>query len=47
VKTSKKLGEASALVVGEPTANVPVVGHKGGLYLNLSTSGIYISLIHA
>src|ERR1035437_7976831 len=40
VKTTKKLGEASALIIGEPTANVPITGHKGGLYLNVSTSGV-------
>ncbi|MRI00213.1 ArgE/DapE family deacylase [Kriegella sp. EG-1] len=34
------LGEASAIVVGEPTGNMPYVGHKGGLYLNAFTKGI-------
>ncbi|MEO9893366.1 M20 family metallopeptidase [Aurantibacter sp.] len=34
------LGEASAIVVGEPTGNMPYVGHKGGLYLNVFTKGI-------
>ncbi|MDT0650638.1 M20 family metallopeptidase [Autumnicola edwardsiae] len=39
VKTYKKLGRASGLIVGEPTGNIPGIGHKGGLYLNLTTSG--------
>ncbi|MBM1107781.1 M20 family metallopeptidase [Aurantibacter crassamenti] len=34
------LGEASAMVVGEPTGNLPFIGHKGGLYLNAYTKGI-------
>lgn len=36
----KKLGKACGIIVGEPTANVPAIGHKGGLYLNLTTSGV-------
>ncbi len=40
VKTNKKLGRARGIIVGEPTANIPSIGHKGGLYLNLETSGI-------
>ncbi len=39
VATYKKLGRASGLIVGEPTGNIPGIGHKGGLYLNLTTSG--------
>lgn len=27
------------IVVGEPTANIPAIGHKGGLYLKVITSG--------
>ncbi|MER3375141.1 MAG: M20 family metallopeptidase [Allomuricauda sp.] len=34
-----ELGFARALIVGEPTSNVPMIGHKGGLYLKASTSG--------
>ncbi|MEW2923130.1 M20 family metallopeptidase [Muricauda sp. ANG21] len=34
-----KIGKASAIVVGEPTSNVPYSGHKGGLYLKAVTSG--------
>ena len=34
------LHQAGALVVGEPTANYPVLGHKGILWLEASTSGI-------
>lgn len=32
--------KASGIIVGEPTANIPATGHKGGLYLRLTTSGI-------
>jgi succinyl-diaminopimelate desuccinylase len=32
-------GGSSAVIVGEPTANEPVTGHKGALYLNAITSG--------
>jgi succinyl-diaminopimelate desuccinylase len=32
-------GKASAIIVGEPTANLPVTGHKGAVYLNVVTSG--------
>jgi succinyl-diaminopimelate desuccinylase len=39
VSTYKKLGRTKGIVVGEPTANIPVTGHKGGLYLNLTTNG--------
>ena len=34
------LGKASAIVVGEPTSNVPFIGHKGGLYMKGKTTGI-------
>lgn len=40
VATYKNLGKASGIIVGEPTANIPAIGHKGGLYLNLTTSGV-------
>lgn len=39
VKAYGKLGQACGIVVGEPTANLPAIGHKGAVYLNLSTSG--------
>jgi len=39
-KSGYDLGEASAIVVGEPTGNMPYVGHKGGLYLNAYTKGV-------
>lgn len=39
VKRFKKLGKASAVIVGEPTANMPAIGHKGALYLKASTKG--------
>ncbi len=35
----KETGPVRGIIVGEPTANIPAIGHKGGLYLNLSTSG--------
>ena len=34
------LGEAGAIVVGEPTSNMPRVGHKGVLWLNARTVGV-------
>ncbi|MFQ5936395.1 MAG: M20 family metallopeptidase [Acidiferrobacterales bacterium] len=34
------LGQAGAIVVAEPTANYPCVGHKGALWLNACTRGI-------
>lgn len=34
------LGEAGALLIGEPTSNYPLVGHKGALWLEVSTSGV-------
>ncbi len=40
---AKKLtdpGTASAVIVGEPTANHPYIGHKGALYINVVTTGI-------
>ncbi len=39
VDTGLNLGKASAIIVGEPTSNLPAIGHKGALYLNVSTSG--------
>mgnify|MGYP001814678252 FL=1 len=39
VKTHKKLGKAGAIIVGEPTANIPAIGHKGALYLNAVAKG--------
>jgi len=35
-----KIGNASAIIVGEPTSNTPWIGHKGGLYLTAKTNGI-------
>ncbi len=32
-------GKASAVIVGEPTGNIPATGHKGAIYLNAVTSG--------
>lgn len=34
------LGESGALVVGEPTSNVPMVGHKGALWLRAVATGV-------
>lgn len=34
------LGEAGAIVVGEPTANCPWVGHKGAVRFEIRTKGI-------
>jgi len=34
------LGRAGAVVVGEPTANYPYVGHKGAFWLRARTAGV-------
>jgi succinyl-diaminopimelate desuccinylase len=34
------LGQAGAIVVGEPTGNYPFVGQKGALWLNARTEGV-------
>ena len=34
------LGRAGAIVVGEPSANYPFVGHKGALWLEATTQGV-------
>ena len=39
-KVPGALGLAGALVVGEPTENRPVIGHKGALWLKARTRGI-------
>ncbi len=39
-KVPGALGRASALVVGEPTGNKPVIGHKGALWLRARTRGV-------
>lgn len=39
-RSGAALGEAGALVVGEPTSNVPFVGHKGALWLEAHTRGV-------
>ena len=39
VKSHRKLGKARAVIVGEPTANRPAIGHKGALYLKSSIRG--------
>jgi succinyl-diaminopimelate desuccinylase len=32
-------GDVSAIIVGEPTGNIPAIGHKGAIYLNAIASG--------
>jgi succinyl-diaminopimelate desuccinylase len=39
-RTEGALGRAGALVVAEPTGNVPLVGHKGALWLEARTRGV-------
>ena len=34
------LGEAGAIIVAEPTANYPVLGHKGALWLEVESEGV-------
>ena len=39
---SKKynIGKASGLIIAEPTANIPITSHKGGLFISAKTSGV-------
>ena len=39
VNSYRRLGKARAVIVGEPTANMPAIGHKGALYLKASAKG--------
>jgi succinyl-diaminopimelate desuccinylase len=39
VNNYHKLGNASAIIIGEPTGNIPAIAHKGAIYLNAVTSG--------
>jgi succinyl-diaminopimelate desuccinylase len=39
-RTRGALGRAGALLVGEPTGNQPVIGHKGALWLKARTRGV-------
>jgi succinyl-diaminopimelate desuccinylase len=39
VKVMNDSTGARAVIVGEPTANQPAIGHKGAIYLNAVTSG--------
>lgn len=39
-RTQGALGAAGAMVVGEPTNNVPVIGHKGAFWLRARTRGV-------
>jgi len=39
MRTIDNAGTASAVIVGEPTGNIPATGHKGAIYLNVVTSG--------
>ena len=35
----KKPGKADAVIIGEPTSNIPAVGHKGALYFKATATG--------
>ncbi len=39
-KLGNVLGKPGAMVVGEPTSNYPLVGHKGPLWLEATTTGV-------
>ena len=39
-KLGSVLGKAGAIVVGEPTSNYPIIGHKGALWLEAITTGV-------
>ena len=34
------LGEAGAIIIAEPTANYPILGHKGALWLEVEAQGV-------
>ena len=40
VKQGDVLGEAGAIIVAEPSANYPLIGHKGALWLKAKSQGI-------
>ncbi len=40
VREPALLGRAGALIVGEPSGNLPLVGHKGALWLKARTRGV-------
>jgi succinyl-diaminopimelate desuccinylase len=40
VSTLKDINRVRGIIIGEPTSNIPAIGHKGGLYLTLTTTGI-------
>jgi succinyl-diaminopimelate desuccinylase len=40
VELGNVLGKAGAIVVGEPTSNYPVIGHKGSLWVEALTTGV-------
>ena len=40
VKQGNILGEAGAIIVAEPSANYPLVGHKGALWLKAKNQGV-------
>ncbi|MCU0839869.1 MAG: M20 family metallopeptidase [Rhodospirillales bacterium] len=40
VRTGAPVGRAGALIVGEPTGNAPLVGHKGCLWLRAVAHGV-------
>lgn len=40
VRQQNAFGKAGAIVVGEPTANYPLIGHKGAVRFAIRTSGI-------
>ena len=40
VQESELLGRVGALLIGEPTANYPLLGHKGALWFDVVTRGV-------
>ena len=40
VKLGNVLGKSGAIIVGEPTSNYPLVGHKGSLWVGVQTTGV-------
>lgn len=39
MKSDIDFGSASAIIVAEPTSNIPAIAHKGALFINATTTG--------
>jgi len=39
MKSKINYGNASAIIIAEPTSNIPAIAHKGALFINVTTTG--------